>query len=147
MRPTGVQPSGYGLASGVDRRDPQLLLAVPSDAQNRPVTVGNLTVDALRVRTTTHGVPIRLTLSEFRLLLILVSSPGQVVPHNKLAQQLWGYPKRKRCASISIHIPGALTPRRITRSAADNQRAALSRYTQADLALARACGEHAIYAS
>ena len=55
-----------------------------------PLTVGDLTVDFAQRRVTLAGGPVRLTPLEYRLLSELAVYAGEVVPHDRLLERLWG---------------------------------------------------------
>jgi two-component system response regulator MtrA len=53
--------------------------------------VGALEIDAAGFRATRNGVDLRLTATEFRLLLELARRPGQVFTRDLLLESVWGY--------------------------------------------------------
>lgn len=52
-----------------------------------PVRVGDLVVDAYRVRVTLRGQPVHLTPTEFRILEYLARTPGRAVSRTELAEE------------------------------------------------------------
>jgi two-component system, OmpR family, response regulator MtrA len=53
--------------------------------------VGALEIDAAGFRAARNGVDLRLTATEFRLLLELARRPGQVFTRDLLLERVWGY--------------------------------------------------------
>jgi len=51
---------------------------------------GELTVDLGRREVTLNDQPVRLTPTEYRLLLVLVQNAGKVVTHRQLLRDVWG---------------------------------------------------------
>ena len=70
----------------------------------QPVTIGPLTLDAHRGRAMLGSAPLRLTPTEFRLLLSMASTPGEIVSHDGLARRVWNYPSASAAPSISVHV-------------------------------------------
>ena len=52
--------------------------------------VGGLVIDLAGRRVHVHGHVVRLTPTEFRLLVELARQPGRVVPHGELLRRVWG---------------------------------------------------------
>jgi DNA-binding response OmpR family regulator len=55
------------------------------------LTHGDLTVELGRHRVSAHGRDVRLTPTEFRLLVFLMRSPGQVIPRERIIERIFGY--------------------------------------------------------
>lgn len=78
---------------------------IPSEERTlwRDAAVPDLAVDHTRHRAALHGVDLRLTPMEFRLLLLLAERPDQVIPKRELAQALWGHVDRDILRSLEEH--------------------------------------------
>jgi DNA-binding response OmpR family regulator len=50
------------------------------------------------------GVPVRLTLKEFDLLLMLLSSPRRVFSRDELMDRVWGYRAALETGTLSVHM-------------------------------------------
>jgi two-component system KDP operon response regulator KdpE len=92
------------------RRDAQ-----PSSRQ--VFTIGHCTIDMLAKSVTRRldddsdgapdsAVPIRLTRTEWRMLEILLRSPGQLVPSGRLLSDLWGPGAEDRTYYLRFHMAG-----------------------------------------
>ena len=47
---------------------------------------------------------VRLTKTEFNLLLFLASKPGQVCPREELMREVWDYAQVVDCSTVSVHV-------------------------------------------
>ena len=68
------------------------------------VRVGGLQLDVVRHSATIDGNPLRLTVSEFRLLQLLASGPGEVFTRESLIKQLWQSDFVGDRRAIDVHI-------------------------------------------
>jgi DNA-binding response OmpR family regulator len=68
------------------------------------VFVGELHLDISRHSATIDGRPLRLTVSEFRLLQLLASDPGKVFTRDDLIRQLWESDFTGDRRAIDVHI-------------------------------------------
>jgi DNA-binding response OmpR family regulator len=59
-------------------------------------------VDAREVRK--HGRPVRLTLKEYDLLLVLTSSPRRAFSRDELLDRVWGYRAALETGTLSVHM-------------------------------------------
>lgn len=57
----------------------------------RPLVVGDITIEPARRTASRAGRDLRLTAREFDLLLALAHRPGQVLSRTQLLEQVWGY--------------------------------------------------------
>ncbi|MEU9883339.1 response regulator transcription factor [Streptomyces phaeochromogenes] len=57
----------------------------------RPLVVGDITIEPARRTACRAGRDLRLTAREFDLLLALAHRPGQVLSRTQLLEQVWGY--------------------------------------------------------
>jgi DNA-binding response OmpR family regulator len=68
------------------------------------IEAGDLVIEPRQLRVEVAGVPIRLRLKEFQLLLALAKAPGQLMTRQKLAQEVWGYDHLASSRTIDVHI-------------------------------------------
>ncbi len=54
------------------------------------ITLGPISVDRAARRVTRDGAEVRLTPTEYRLLLALAAHPGRVLTHRQLLREVWG---------------------------------------------------------
>lgn len=54
------------------------------------IVVGDVTLDAATREVCVRQAPVALTSTEYRLLEVLVQHAGQVLPHQRLLEQVWG---------------------------------------------------------
>ena len=74
-------------------------------AEARAATrIGSLRIDHTSHQVTVGRVPLQLTPTEFRLLVVLASRSGQVVPRDLLARQVWGDPDTGTSRTIDVHV-------------------------------------------
>lgn len=64
--------------------------AVPGDATGALVEAGDLTIDLARHRVLRHGDEVRLSLTEWALIEVLVRNRGKLVGRIQLIQEVWG---------------------------------------------------------
>ena len=68
------------------------------------IRAGGLEVDTTRHTATLEGQPLRLTPSEFDLLVVLASRPGQTFPRQRLMDDLYGGAASSVDRSVDSHI-------------------------------------------
>jgi two-component system KDP operon response regulator KdpE len=61
-----------------------------TDSADRPITIGDITVDPSARRVTRHGEGVRLTPKEFDLLHTLMRHAGRPLAHQRLLVLVWG---------------------------------------------------------
>jgi DNA-binding response OmpR family regulator len=66
--------------------------------------VGALRLDVSRYTATIDGAPLRLTVSEFRLVQLLASRPGRVFTRDELVTHLWRSDFAGDRRAIDVHI-------------------------------------------
>ncbi|HET8961228.1 response regulator transcription factor [Nocardioides sp.] len=71
-----------------------------------PLAVGDLRVDAAARRVWCGGEEVRLTPTEFDLLLCLAETPGAVVTRDKLMAEVWGWPDASGTRTLDSHVKG-----------------------------------------
>ena len=83
------------------------------------MTVGSLSLDRVTHAVTRDGRPIDLTAKEFELLEYLMRVPGQVVPREALAREVWHEPNRGSSLDNVIDVHMARLRRKIDAQRAD----------------------------
>ena len=68
------------------------------------IEVGDLEIEPSELRVQVAGVPARLRLKEFQLLLALAREPGKLMTRQKLALEVWGYDHLATSRTIDVHI-------------------------------------------
>jgi DNA-binding response OmpR family regulator len=68
------------------------------------IETGDLVIEPSQLRAAVAGVPARLRLKEFQLLLALAKAPGRLMTRQKLAQEVWGYDHLASSRTIDVHI-------------------------------------------
>jgi len=72
----------------------------------RALELGDLRVDVAARRVWLGGEEVRLTPTEFDLLLCLASAPGAVVSRDRLLADVWGWPGASGTRTVDSHIKG-----------------------------------------
>ncbi len=75
-------------------------------APGREVDLGDLRIDAPARRVWRAGEEVRLTPTEFDLLLCLAEQPGAVVPRERLMAQVWGWSDASGTRTLDSHVKG-----------------------------------------
>jgi len=73
-------------------------------AGTRAVELGDLTVDAGARRVWLGENEVRLTQTEFDLLVCLAAAPGQVLTREKLMADVWGWPGASGTRTVDSHV-------------------------------------------
>ena len=68
------------------------------------IELGNVTIDIAAQSIAAAGQPLELTRREFRLLELLVLNPGQVVPRERLMDQLFGYENAVNPNALELYV-------------------------------------------
>jgi DNA-binding response OmpR family regulator len=71
-----------------------------------PLEVGDLRVDAAARRVWCDAEEVRLTPTEFDLLLCLAETPGAVVTRDRLMTEVWGWPDASGTRTLDSHVKG-----------------------------------------
>ncbi|MGD8404347.1 MAG: response regulator transcription factor [Anaerolineales bacterium] len=71
---------------------------------DRPVTVGDLTIDPARREAHLADQALDLRTQEFDLLLTLTGQPGRVFTREQLLQQAWGFDFYGQTRTVDVHI-------------------------------------------
>jgi DNA-binding response OmpR family regulator len=72
----------------------------------RALELGNLRVDAAARRVWLGEEEVRLTPTEFDLLLCLAATPGAVVSRDRLMAEVWGWPGASGTRTVDSHVKG-----------------------------------------
>ncbi len=73
-------------------------------ANDEPIHTGDLVIEPSELRLTVKGVPGRLRLKEFQLLVALATKQGALQTRQKLASHVWGYEFLPSSRTIDVHI-------------------------------------------
>ena len=73
-------------------------------ADTRAVELGDLTIDAGARRVWIGEDEVRLTATEFDLLVCLAATPGQVLTREKLLADVWGWPGASGTRTVDSHV-------------------------------------------
>ena len=68
------------------------------------IEVGDLTIEPAQLRVAVAGVPARVRLKEFQLLLSLARNNGTLMSRQRLAREVWGYDFLPSSRTIDVHI-------------------------------------------
>ncbi len=71
-----------------------------------PLELGDLRVDVAARRVWRAGDEVRLTPTEFDLLLCLAAAPGSVVTRDRLMADVWGWPGASGTRTVDSHVKG-----------------------------------------
>ena len=77
-----------------------------ASAEDRPLRLGDLSVDLKRRRVTRGSEEVHLTPIEFRLLAALIKHGGKVLTHEHLLSEVWGRGHEKHTQYLRIYIGG-----------------------------------------
>lgn len=82
------------------------LLAQPvqTDSAQELIQVGQLTIDTARYLVKYAGKPVRLTATEFKLLVLLAQRRGRVQTRETLLEEVWGYNPDMDTRTVDTHV-------------------------------------------
>ncbi|MDP2234370.1 MAG: response regulator transcription factor [Actinomycetota bacterium] len=72
--------------------------------QDKIIEVGDLLIEPSELRVSVAGIPARLRLKEFQLLLALATHQGALRTRQHIAQEVWGYDFLPSSRTIDVHI-------------------------------------------
>jgi DNA-binding response OmpR family regulator len=75
-------------------------------AGRRALELGDVRLDAAARRVWRGSDEVRLTPTEFDLLLTLAATPGAVVSRERLMAEVWGWPDASGTRTLDSHIKG-----------------------------------------
>jgi DNA-binding response OmpR family regulator len=70
----------------------------------KPIMLGNLSVDPARREVTVAGRPVELRTKEFDLLLVLAENRGLVLSRDKLLELAWGFDFAGQTRTVDVHV-------------------------------------------
>jgi len=73
-------------------------------AASRPLQLGSLTIDTGARKVHISDGEVRLTPTEFDLLVCLAAAPGQVLTREKLLADVWGWPGASGTRTVDSHV-------------------------------------------
>lgn len=95
----------FGVAELVARARAQLRRSPVGNATDTGViTFGNYSVDCFAHTVHRDGQEVRLTQIEYRLLVALASSPGQVMTHRQLLVRVWGGQASENYEYLRVYV-------------------------------------------
>jgi two-component system phosphate regulon response regulator PhoB len=68
------------------------------------IQVGRLLIDQPRHRVTFEGRPVKLTLTEFKLVTVLAARKGRVQSRDQLLKDVWGYNSLIDTRTVDTHM-------------------------------------------
>jgi two-component system phosphate regulon response regulator PhoB len=77
---------------------------MPSPAKSEFLKAGDLVVDLPRHEASVKGVPVVLTATEFKLLVLLMERSGRVQSRDQLLQDVWDYERVVDTRTVDTHM-------------------------------------------
>lgn len=71
---------------------------------DRPIEINNLRVDPVSKRVTSHGIPVKLSPIEYRLLHFFMSQPEKAFSRTQLLDHVWGINVYIEERTVDVHI-------------------------------------------
>lgn len=68
------------------------------------IEIGDLIIEPSQLRVKVAGIPVKLRLKEFQLLVALARDPGRLLTRQRLAREVWGYDHLASSRTIDVHI-------------------------------------------
>jgi two-component system, OmpR family, response regulator ResD len=94
----------FSPAELVARVDAVLRRVDTSPAQQAPIELSDMTIDAAARRVFVRGEEVQLTQREFDVLLFLARHPGQAFSRNQLMDAIWQYSFYTDTSTVTVHI-------------------------------------------
>jgi two-component system, OmpR family, response regulator ResD len=94
----------FSPAELVARVDAVLRRVDTSPAHERPLELGDVTIDPTSRQVYVRGAEVQLTQREFDVLLFLARHPGQVFSRNQLMDAVWQYSFYTDTSTVTVHI-------------------------------------------
>jgi two-component system phosphate regulon response regulator PhoB len=82
----------------------KILERVDSRDEDRLLRCNGITLDSDRYEVRVSGAPVRLTITEFNLLVFLLKNKGRVLSRDKLLERVWGYRYGGTTRTVDTHI-------------------------------------------
>jgi phosphate regulon transcriptional regulator PhoB len=73
-------------------------------AEEKKISIGQITLDPARHRVDVGGKPVRLTSVEFKLLSMLMRRQGRVQERDRLLNEVWGYESVIDTRTVDTHV-------------------------------------------
>ena len=80
--------------------------SLKSAAEASEITNGPLMMDMAGHSVTVHGVRVKLTLTEFNILKVLIKNKGKVVTHRMLLNEVWGPNAVEHTHYLRVYVGG-----------------------------------------
>ena len=93
----------FGMMEMVSRIRAVLRRSAP-DSRTTSLALGGLRMDVAAHTVTADGIRVSLTLKEFELLRLFLSSPGRVFSREHLLEQVWGTDYIGESRTVDVHI-------------------------------------------
>jgi two-component system response regulator ResD len=94
----------FSPAELVARVDAVLRRVDTSPAQEAPIELSDMTIDAAARQVFVRGEEVQLTQREFDVLLFLARHPGQAFSRNQLMDAIWQYSFYTDTSTVTVHI-------------------------------------------
>ena len=94
----------FGLGELLARIRTALRHRLKQDNAEKPLTVGDLTIDPILHRVTLNEEVLPLTRREHALLLLLARNRGRVLTHRQILTALWGHAHTEDVAYLRVYI-------------------------------------------
>jgi DNA-binding response OmpR family regulator len=94
----------FGLAELRSRIRAVLRRSAPRASTSGLLEIAAVTLDRHQREVTVRGEPVRLTFSEFELLVCLMSEPGRLFNRQELLRAIWGDSAYRDPRAIDVHI-------------------------------------------
>ncbi|MFC8450103.1 response regulator [Kitasatospora sp. NPDC057223] len=78
----------------------------PGEAAPARAVIGGHEVDVTAATVTGPGGPVRLTPTEWRILALLVASPGRLVPGRQILREVWGPEQEEHGNYLRVYLAG-----------------------------------------
>lgn len=94
----------FGMMEMVSRVRAVLRRSGSHEPRGFVLTMGGLTLDAVRHMVSVDGEPVSLTLKEFELLRALMEKPGTVFTRDRLLSEVWGEDYDGETRTVDVHV-------------------------------------------
>lgn len=78
----------------------------PVQEQKTPgiIRFGDIEIETGRAEVRKDGLPLPLTVQEYRLLVFLANHPGKTVSRQRLLEKVWGYDSDVESRTVDVHV-------------------------------------------
>ncbi|WP_371494892.1 response regulator [Kitasatospora sp. NBC_00374] len=94
---------------GMDELFARLRAVLRRPARELPppkVVIGDYTVDVAASQVTGPNGPVRLTPTEWRILALMLASPGRLIPGRQILQEVWGPDQEEHSNYLRVYFAG-----------------------------------------